>query len=233
MKEFFDLSHEFDENTYHPFGFARFQNIQMYPSHGCRHALVTMSLHFATHMDAPWHMVEKGKRVDGITITELIGDALVVDVSDTYAPGRGDSLRIAPEEIQRSLSAHGNALGKGDALLLHTGWGSLFTSAPSRYYAGYPTLSPAACEWLVKAGIRIFGIDAPDVDPPESYVERPFSPLNHRRLLGNDIFIIENVGGEIAALLHQRVLLIPAPMKLGGEYASGAPVRLLATRSAS
>jgi kynurenine formamidase len=84
----------------------------------------------------------------------------------------------------------------------------------------------------VQTGIRLFGIDTPDVDPPESYVEKPFSPANHRLLLGNDVYIIENVGGEIAALLHQRVLLIPAPMKLGGEYASGAPVRLLATRHA-
>ena len=233
MQDFFDLSHEFDENTYHPFGFARFQNIQMFPSHGCRHALVTMSLHFATHMDAPWHMVEAGKRVDGITIAELIGDALVVDVSDAYAPARGDSLRISPEEIQRSLAGHGNELRRGDALLLHTGWDCLFTSDPSRYYAGYPTLSPAACEWLVKAGIRIFGIDAPDVDPPESYVERPYRPANHRQLLGNNVYIIENVGGEIATLLHQRVLLIPAPVKLAGEYASGAPVRLLAARRTS
>jgi arylformamidase len=230
VKEFFDLSHEFDENTYHPFGFPRFQNIQMYPSHGCRHALVTMSLHFATHMDAPWHMVEAGKRLDEISIAELIGDALIVDVSDTHAPDRGDSGEISLADIQRSLSAHRNDLRKGDALLIHTGWSALYKSDPSRYYAGYPTLSPAACEWAVKTGVRLFGIDAPDVDPPESYLEKPFHPTNHRLLLGNDVYVIENIGGEIDALLHQRVLLIPAPMKLGGEYASGAPVRLLATR---
>jgi hypothetical protein len=34
----------------------------------------------------------------------------------------------------------------------------------------------------------------------------------------------------VAALVGQRVLLIPAPLKVGGEYASGAPTRLLAAR---
>jgi len=44
------------------------------------------------------------------------------------------------------------------------------------------------------------------------------------------VYIIENVGGQVEDLLNERMLLIPAPMKLGGEYASGAPVRLLAER---
>ncbi len=230
MKEFFDLSHGFDENTYHPFGFPRFQNVEMYPSHGTRHAIVTMSLHFATHMDAPWHMVEKGKRLDGISIGELIGEAVIVDVSEAHGPARGNSGVISLEEVQRSLASHGNAVHKGDALLVHTGWNVLYASEPSRYYAGYPTLSLEACEWVVKTSVRLVGIDAPDVDQPTCYQARPFKPANHRVLLGHDVYVIENVGGQIGTLLNARVLLIPAPMKLGGEYASGAPVRLLATR---
>ncbi|MGA2614760.1 MAG: hypothetical protein ABSG38_15085 [Spirochaetia bacterium] len=47
-------------------------------------------------------------------------------------------------------------------------------------------------------------------------------------LLGSNVYIIENLGGQVASLLGRRVLLIPAPMKVGGEYASGAPVRLVA-----
>jgi len=202
----------------------------MYPSHGCRHAIVTMSLHFATHMDAPWHMVETGKRLDEIRIAELIGEAVIVDVSDTHGPARGDAGEISLEEVQRALSSHGNTVRGGDALVVHTGWSALYASDPSRYYAGYHTLSPAACDWAVKTGIRLLGIDAPDVDPPKSYQVMPFTPANHRMLLGHDVYVIENVGGEVAALVNERVLLIPAPMKLGGEYASGAPVRLLATR---
>ena len=79
-----------------------------------------------------------------------------------------------------------------------------------------------------RRGVRLFGIDAPDLDPPGSYTNQPFSPGNHRMLLGSNVYIIENLGGQVASLLGRRVLLIPAPMKVGGEYASGAPVRLVA-----
>ncbi len=230
--KFYDLSHGFDENTYHPFGFAHFQNIQMFPSHGCRHAIVTMSLHFATHMDAPWHMVQAGKRMDGIALTELIGEAVITDVSQTYAPEKGSSREISRDDIQRSLSSHRAEIRRGDALLVHTGWTSLFTTDPARYYGGYPTPSLELCEWLVKAGVRLFGIDAPDLDPPGAYTSQPFSPSNHRMLLGNNVYILENLGGQVASLLNQRVLLIPAPLAVGGEYASGAPVRLVAMTQA-
>jgi kynurenine formamidase len=230
MREFFDLSHAFDENTYHPFGFASFQNIQMYSSHGCRHARVTMSLHFATHMDAPWHMVEAGRRLDSIPLSELIGEAVITDVSPRHGPTRDGTSEITAEEIQKSLSDHGHRLRPKDALILYTGWSSLFSVDPSRYYAAYPVVSEAACAWALEAGIRLLGIDAPDVDPPESYSSAPLRPSNHRALLGGNILIIENVGGQVQDLLNERVFLIPAPLKLQGEYASGAPVRLLAER---
>jgi len=232
MPQFFDLSHAFDENTYHPFGFPHFQNREMYASHGARHAIVTMSLHFATHMDAPWHMVENGKQLGSIGIAELVGEALVVDLSADHGPARGNSGVISRDEILRALSSRGHDVRRGDALVVHTGWCGLYAADPTRYYAGYPTLSAEACEWVVKSGIRLVGVDAPDMDPPKSYQEKPFSPMNHRMLLGHNVYVIENVGGEVGAIVGERVLLIPAPMKLAGEYASGAPVRLLATRLA-
>jgi kynurenine formamidase len=187
-----------------------------------------MSLHFATHMDAPWHMMETGKRMDGIALVELIGEAVIIDVSEAHAPDKGNSREISRDEIQRFLSAHRQEVHRGDALLVHTGWRALFKTDPARYYAAYPTPSLAVCQWAVDAGIRLFGIDAPDLDPPGSYENRPFSPSNHRLLLGNDVYILENLGGQVASLLNQRVLLIPAPLAVGGEYASGAPVRLVA-----
>jgi hypothetical protein len=42
-------------------------------------------------------------------------------------------------------------------------------------------------------------------------------------LLGHDVYIIEKVGGEVGGLLNERVLLIRASMKLGGEDPLGRP----------
>src|SRR5271157_142460 len=101
MQIYYDLSHQIDEDTYHPYGFPSFHNIQMFASHGCRHAVVTMSLHFATHMDAPWHMIETGKRLDAIRIQELVGEAVVVDLSGDYGPSKPKSREISRADLER------------------------------------------------------------------------------------------------------------------------------------
>lgn len=228
MKELYDLSHVFDENTYHPFGFASFRNIQMFPSHGCRHAVVTMSLHFATHMDAPWHMVEDGKRLDQVDLRELAGEGIAVDLSDLYGPDKAELKAVSLEHLREALGSQGQELRRGDALIVYTGWAGLFHGDPSRYYGRYCTLGNEACGWLVGQGVRLIGLDVPDIDLPDSYREAPFRPRNHRTVLGRGVYVIENVGGEIEKILGRRMYLLPAPMKLGGEYASGAPTRLVA-----
>ncbi|MFA6505019.1 MAG: cyclase family protein [Treponemataceae bacterium] len=228
MKKLYDLSHVFDENTYHPMGFPAFKNVQMFPSHGCRHALVTMSLHFATHMDAPWHMVEDGKRLDQIDIRELCGEAVVLDVSEKYAPEKATLKGVSVADLEAAAKAAGLDIRAGDAVIVYTGWEKWYETNPSRYYDSYCTLSHEAAQWLAEKKIRLVGLDVPDIDLPASYVKAPFEPRNHRAILGAGIYVIENVGGEIRRLLGKRIDLLPAPMKVGGEYASGAPVRLLA-----
>jgi arylformamidase len=228
VKAVYDLSHVFDENTYHPMGFPVFKNVQMFPSHGCRHALVTMSLHFATHMDAPWHMVADGKRLDQIDVRELIGEAVVLDVSGKYGPGAASLKGISRADLEAAAAAAGLDIRPRDAVVVYTGWAKLFAADPSRYYGGYCTLSHEACLWLIGKKIRLVALDVPDLDLPDSYAAAPFAPRNHRAVLGAGIYVIENVGGEVEKVLGKRIDLIPAPMKLGGEYASGAPTRLLA-----
>jgi kynurenine formamidase len=228
MKAIYDLSHVFDENTYHPMGFPAFRNVQMFASHGCRHAVATMSLHFATHLDAPWHMVADGKRLDQIDLRELCGPAVILDVSAGYGPQAAAGKGIPPAALEGALRSAGLDIRRGDAVVVYTGWARLYAEQPSRYYSDYSTLSHEACLWLLERGVRLVALDVPDLDLPASYAAAPFDPRNHRAVLGSGVYVIENVGGEVEKLLGKRVDLLPAPMKLGGEYASGAPTRLLA-----
>ena len=228
MATYYDLSHVFDENTYHPMGFPHFVNRQHFVSHGCRHAIATFSLLTATHFDAPWHMVEHGKRLDEIPIGELIGPAVVLDLSPLYGIDTPPSRCISVEHLEKRLEIANLELKAGDALILHTGRASQYLTNSSAYYSDYCTLGFEACQWLDRHKVRLVGLDAPDVDLPHEYLAPPFAPVNHRYLLSRDIYIIENVGGQVAQVLDKRVELIPAILKVGGEYASGAPVRLLA-----
>jgi arylformamidase len=228
VPRFYDLSYGFDEDSFHPFGLPSFRNVQAFSSHGCRHAYVTFSLHTATHIDAPWHMVEHGRRLDAVDVNELVGDAVVLDLSVRYAPEKAASEGISVEAIEEALSSAGLQVTKGEALILFTGWARIFKSNPTQYYRDYCTLSHESAQWVIDKGIRIIGFDAPDVDLPGQYTTTPFPAQNHRLVLGSGVFIIENVGGQVEEILNSRVYLIPAPLKVEGEFASGAPVRLLA-----
>ena len=228
MATYYDLSHVFDENTYHPFGFPTFKNRQHFVSHGCRHAIATFSLHTSTHFDAPWHMVEDGKRLDEINVQDLIGPAVVIDISRFYGIDTPPSRGITTEHLQEGLKQTGYRIQKGDALVIYTGRAMQFQTDTSAYYRDYCTLSPEACRWIADQSLRLVALDAPDLDFPSEYAQTPFSPANHRFLLSRGIYAIENVGGQITEVLGRKVELIPAVLKIGGEYASGAPVRLLA-----
>ena len=228
MKIPYDLSHVFTEDTYHPTGFPIFENRESFSSHGVRHALIKMSLHFGTHMDAPWHMVKKGKRLDMIEVRDLAGEAVVLDVSAKYGPTKAELKGVSAADLKAALDEAKLQIKPNDAVLVFTGWEELFRSDPVRYYKKYCTLGHDAAEWLAERKIRLVGLDVPDVDLPECYVTPPFKPVNHRALLGKGIYVIENVAGEIRKLLGKRIELLPAPLNLGGEYASGAPTRLLA-----
>jgi kynurenine formamidase len=233
MNRYYDLTHLVDQNTYHPFGGAYFRNVQAFSSHGCRHAYITMSLHFGTHMDAPWHMVADGKRLDEIDIRELIGEAIIVDLSNLYGPTKKSGSPISRKDLESALVKQGHQLRPRDAIIIYTGWMELFQADPIRYFRSYCTLGQDASEWLVHQGVRLIGLDVSDIDLPSAYETAPFHPTNHRLVLGAGIYVIENVGGELPNLVGKRVMLIPAPFRLGGEYASGAPIRLLAQEISS
>lgn len=228
MKTYYDLSHPFDENTYHPFGFPSFINQQHFASHGCRHAIATFSLHTSTHIDAPYHMVENGKSLEDISLAELIGPAVVVDLSPLYGPECAPSRAVGVEQLEKRLEIAKLEIRAKDALILYLGRANQYLTDTYRYYTDYSTLGFDLCQWIAQHKLRLVGLDAPDVDLPQEYLCPPFAPVNHRYLLERNIYVIENVGGEITKLLNRRIELIPAPLKIQGSYASGSPVRLLA-----
>ena len=45
---------------------------------------ITIGSHFSTHIDAPFHMLEEGKKLDDYPIDKFIGEAMVIDVKNKY-----------------------------------------------------------------------------------------------------------------------------------------------------
>lgn len=163
--------------------------------------------HTGTHVDAPSHTVAGGRTMAGVSLDELVGDALVLHLSgvgDGEAYGL-DALGELPERVPAIV-------------VVDTGWWRFFGTERA---LRHPSMSPDAARDLVARGMRVLAVDTLSPDPTDAAGTTSF-PV-HEVVLGGDGLIVENV----AALegLPSRVRIGFFPLRLAGD---GAPVRAVA-----
>ncbi len=141
--------------------------------------------HFATHIDAPFHMLEDGKKLTEFPPETFIGEAILIDV-------RGQSIISDPLENVR----------EGDIVFFHTGH---VQHIHGNYFEGNPVISPDTAQLLVDKKVKIVGLDSftPDGAP---YNE-------HKLFFRNEILIVENLVG-LELLTSERFEIIIAPLKI-------------------
>lgn len=173
-----------------------------------------MGSHSGTHVDAPYHVIEDGPRLDELPLERFLGPAIVADLRHLPAEGR---ITLA------DLEPVGGRLGPGRVLLLATGW-SRHWPDPSRYRT-HPWLSREAAQAIVAAGVRTVGIDAFSVDAtPEDVSSAGFEA--HLAILGAGGVIVENLTNLDAVAGLRDPIVSVLPLKLA--RADGAPVRAVA-----
>jgi kynurenine formamidase len=183
--------------------------------------------HGGTHVDAPIHFARGHATVDRIPLEQLIGPAVVVDV--TAASARDRDYQVTVADLQAWEKAH-RPIG-AEIVLLRTGWAARWPDA--RTYLGtvergaagaaqlhFPGLHPDAARWLADKRVRVVGIDTASIDhgPSTQF-------LTHQTLFARDIPALENVA-DLSALPAVGATVIALPMKIAGG--SGAPVRIVA-----
>jgi kynurenine formamidase len=198
-----------------------------------------------THMDALNHLHRDGRtynghRVEDIaapygttklgadTLPQVVTRGLLVDVA--AARGRGPLQPgevITPDDVQAVLEHAALDVQPGDAVLLHTGWGSLWGVDNDAYAAGEPGPGIALAEWLVERGVAITGCDTWSYGPvPAEDPDQPFvvpQTLNTR----HGVVVVENLFlAELAAAAVTEFLFVMSHPKLRG--ATGAWVAPLA-----
>lgn len=229
-----DLTHPFDEQTIYWPTESGFR-LQMGPAgvtpKGYYYTAnrFTAAEHGGTHIDAPNHFYQGRRSVDQIPLEQLIGKAVVVDVSDKCA---GDSdyqvgikdLRQWEENQRRQLV--------DVIVLLRTGYGRRWPNR--KEYLGtdeagpeavaklhFPGLSPEAAKWLVEnRSVKAIGIDTASIDFGQS---TKFG--SHVKLFEHNVPVFENVA-NLEKLPDKDFTIIALPMKIGGG--SGAPLRIVA-----
>ncbi len=190
--------------------------------------------HGGTHLDAPRHFAEGHKTVDELALSQLQGEAVVVDVQHKTRKRADYQIRV--EDFLEWEKRHGR-IPEGSVVLLRTGYGRYWPDAQA--YLGtvekgaeavkklrFPGLSPMAARWLVEQRhIKMVGIDTASIDygPSKDF-------LTHRIFANHDVPILENLA-SLDQLPSSGFKVIALPMKIKG--ASGAPTRVMALVSSS
>lgn len=169
-----------------------------------------LSSHTGTHVDAPYHFVERGLTVDRLPLDLLMGPAFVAEVDDPEENVIGvydlASLHF-PRDTTRLLIKTSNSYFWEDRL--------------SEFERDYAHLTPKTAKWLIGRGIQLLGVDYLSV---EAWNARDFRV--HRALLEAGIVIIE--GLNLARVPAGACQLVCLPLKVKGS--DGAPARVLVIR---
>jgi kynurenine formamidase len=229
-----DLTHDFSTNTlYWPTAkpFTLETEFHGHTERGYFYAAnrYSASEHGGTHVDAPIHFAERGKTLEQLSIEQLTGAAVVVDVS---AKAQSDAdYQITAADLKGWESKNGRIPG-GAILLFHTGYCRHWPDA--RKYLGteergagavaklhFPGLHPDAARWLVtERTVKAVGLDTASIDYGQSTLFE-----SHRILFEKNIPAFENVAA-LDQLPPTGAYIVALPMKIKGG--SGGPLRIVA-----
>ncbi|MEN1936312.1 arylformamidase [Paenibacillus sp. 102] len=159
---------------------------------------LTMSIHTGTHIDAPFHFDNNGKRVLDLDVNIYVGKARIIDVSGMESIGAKELEGFVLDGVERLLlrtSSHGNA---------------------QQFPKTIPYLRADIAPFLSEKGIRLIGVDVPSVDPLDDK-----ELAVHHQLFKHGIHILENV--VLDHVQDGDYELIALPLAL--TDADGSPVR--------
>ena len=162
----------------------------------CTVARVTLSSHLGAHADAPLHYRAGGADAAALPLERYLGPVRVVQ-----CPG---SRAIGPAEAERAAGAE-RVLYR----VLPEGGERAFPGA-------FAALTPAGARTLVGFGLKLFGTDAPSVDPVDSKTLDA-----HHALDRGGVAILE--GLALAGVPAGEYELIALPLKW--QDVDAAPVR--------
>ena len=234
-KHWIDLSYSFDESTiYWPTaeGFQLDTAFEGETEGGYYYSAFNFKSaeHGGTHLDAPIHFSKGKKATDQLSLDQLTGNAIVVDVSENALKNRDYLVSI---NDLKNWEAKNGILPDDVIVFIRTGYGK-FWPDPEKYMGTaergesavaklhFPGISPEAAEWLVsERSIKAIGLDTPSIDFGQSTEFK-----THRILFEENIPAFENVA-NLDKLPESGIYVVALPMKITGG--SGGPVRIIAS----
>src|SRR3989475_3062141 len=105
---------------------------------------VRQSLHTGAHIDSPLHVFKDGITTAEISLDQVMGEAIVVDLSFV-----GPNHAITIDDLRRGGA---DDVRRGDIVLLRTDWTDRMYGRWPDYFVQSPWFPPESAEWLVAKG---------------------------------------------------------------------------------
>jgi len=173
--------------------------------------LLFLSTHTGTHMDAPYHFLEKGAKIHEISLKKLVSEAVLIKSKKNG----GES--ITKIDIQKFEKKHGK-ITSFSSVIFYTGWQKNLQK--KYYFTKNPGLSVSAAKYLASKKINLVGIDSPSIDLGK---DSKFSV--HQIFAKKGMLIVENLA-NLEKIKSSKFHLVVLPLKL--KNATGSPVRAIA-----
>jgi len=159
----------------------------------------------------------------------LVTRGVLIDVAALKrTPVLAENYEITPQDLQQALAEQKLTLQPGDAVLIHTGWGTLWGNDNARYQRVSPGIGTAAAEWLAKQDPMLVGSDNTAVEISPNPNPQLAGPVHQIMLVVNGIHLLENLRlDELAAQRAHEFALIVEPLKIqGGTGSTVAPIAI-------
>ncbi|WP_143305189.1 cyclase family protein [Chitinophaga vietnamensis] len=193
--------------------------------------IVSMGVHAATHIDAPWHYSPTvngapAKTIDEVPLDWCYGRGVVINMTH-----KADFEEITVTDIRQDLEKTGAVITPGTIVLIHTGRDQYIGT--KEYPMRGTGMSADATRWLIDQGVKVIGIDQWGFDLPLKYMAQQAKARGQA-----DYFWQAHLVGQEKEYCHMEQLvnlgaLPPSgfkvavfPLKIKG--ASAAPARVVA-----
>lgn len=178
---------------------VKLTNTKNHSNDGIYESRLNIDLHTGTHIDAPLHILEDGKKIENMMLSKLITKCKVLDF--TYVKES-----ISKDELKTKN------IEEGDFILLKTK-----NSLTDDFNNEFVYLDKVGAKYLSKLNIKGVGIDALGIERSQPGHE------THKLLMENDIYIIE--GLRLEYINEDEYVLIALPLNI--ENAEASPCRAI------
>jgi len=171
-------------------------------SYTIHETFIHISSHMGTHIDAPYHFVENGKRLNEIPLERLVGKATVVEILGVRSIGERELRPLKWVGVERVLFKTENSKHWHDG----------------SFYEEFVYLEPEGARFLIERGIQLVGIDYLSIEK-----FRAEKHLTHFALLEKDVVVIE--GLDLSHVGPGEYSMVALPLNLLGT--DGGPTRVI------